>query len=109
VAESKAFKALNPNLRDVRVNQDEIKSIGRTLLDEGVIGKVPASYETLASRAQSAKESAGQNIEEIVNDLASKENVPSLSRAEMANHLKEKLLSDEAIPGVSKIIQKYRH
>lgn len=105
-AEKKAFKALGPYQRNVLQNQDDINSIGRTLLDEGVIGKVPRSYETLAERAGAAKDASGQDIERIVNELSSKEGAPSLSRQEMANQLRQKLLADSNVPGVAAKNQK---
>lgn len=75
LAEKKAFKALGPYARDaIKANdKDQINSIGRTLLDEGVIGSKPASYEVLGQRASDAAENAGKKLGNYVDDLAGKE------------------------------------
>lgn len=97
LAEEKAFKALGPDLRKVRQNFNNIDDIGRSVLDEGTIGWIPRGYSTLAERAGESKHAAGKTIENIVNDLASKDGVPSLSRNEVANKLRTALLADESL------------
>lgn len=48
---------------------DQASDIGRTLLDEGVIGPAPVSHETLAGKAQSIASGKGEKIESYLGGL----------------------------------------
>ena len=52
-AEERAFKALGPYARDAMKAHDkgQIRETGRIIMDEGVVGGRPTSYEGLAKRA----------------------------------------------------------
>lgn len=101
-AEKKAFKALGPYQRNVLQNSEDINDIGRSVLDNGVIGKMPKNYETLADRAEAAKAAAGGKIESIVDQLSSQKRAPQLSRGDIADNLRENLISSDKVPGVAK-------
>lgn len=48
---------------------DQASDIGRTMLDEGVIGPLPVSHEKLAERAQNIASQKGEQIESYLGDL----------------------------------------
>lgn len=98
-AEKKAFKSLGPYQRQAIQNSDDINEIGRTLLKEGVVRKMPTSYEGLAARAESAQEIKGSDLERIVEALSQKEGIPSLSRKEIASAIRSDLTAGKGIPG----------
>lgn len=100
-AEKLAYRALGPRKRFALQDADQVNDIGREALDSGVVKWRPTNAEGLAERATDAKQAAGQKIEDVVSDLASKDNVPSLSRQEMASNLRKHLIADESIPGVA--------
>lgn len=74
-AERRAFKALGPGKRDVLLAQQrgDIQGLGRSLLDEGIIGNIPSSREGMLERISAAKEKAGASKGAIIDELASLE------------------------------------
>jgi len=90
-AEEAAFKALGPNKKAAKdaLARGNVNSIGRTLLDEGVIGNIPRSQDTMLERAQSAREIVGAKKGQLINQIqAASEN--------FANQEAQKLM--DAIP-----------
>ena len=75
LAETKAFKSLGPYARDSikAFAKDKVNDIGRTALDEGVVGGVPTSYGGLNQRANNALESKGDAFGDYVNKLSDAE------------------------------------
>lgn len=131
-AEEQAFRALGPYSREARkaYAKNEINKIGRTMLDEGVLGKgmLPKSYEQIADAAQLAKEQTGKKIGGILDEVGDFENrvlsgVPvtatdvaekagviqaGINRDIIAKELETELLKIKNIPGVeneNKLIQ----
>lgn len=127
-AEKSAFKSLGPYSRDVLANykneqvaqkavQDAIAAgekpivsrgqtvnkIGRTLLDEGIVGGIPKSYETLAAEADAAKQVFGKRIGEIIEDVDKfgQANNIGVDKAPIAHVLKERLIGRINVPGSS--------
>lgn len=102
-AEQKAFKALGPFKRQAAQNADEINQIGRTALDEGIIGWKPTSSQTIAERASEAVANKGGEIQALTDELSGLENQASYSgmpRTQIAENLKAKLIKNSEIPAV---------
>jgi len=123
-AREKAFKALGPYARDAMkaFDKGQIDETGRVLLDEGVVGGLPTSYQGLAKRAEKALESKGEKIGQYINDLDDQlqamnlggepglipagqpmppQSRAGISRKMMADAVKEDLISPHVdLPGV---------
>lgn len=71
MAENRAFKALAPMKRDVVYARDRgnMQSIGRDLLDNGVIGNLPASKDTMLDRVADVKNASGAKKSGIIDEL----------------------------------------
>lgn len=69
-AEQRAFKALGPDLRAVRQNmsKDRLNSIGRTLIDEGIISP-RTSVDDIAAAIAKSKSGAVEDLEQVIKDL----------------------------------------
>jgi hypothetical protein len=69
-AEERAFKALGPDLRAVRQNmsKDQINSIGRTLIDDGVVNAT-SSTDDIARNITPAKKDAIEKLESTIESL----------------------------------------
>lgn len=72
MAEQRAFKALGPSKRDVKIarQRGNLESTGRSLLDDAIIGKRPVSRDTLLDRVEAAKQAAGQTKGNIIDELS---------------------------------------
>lgn len=96
-AERSAFKALGPYAKEsIRAfGNERVNSIGRTALDTGLVGGVPKSYEAMATQAASLKNKSGQELGDIVSQLAAtpEGQAVNLSRNEIAGQLKKELVS----------------
>lgn len=72
-AERRAFSALRPfkaAVKEARA-RDRIEPVGRTLLDEQIIGNIPRSSEALAERIGEAKKLVGEKKSQIIDDIES--------------------------------------
>lgn len=69
MAEKRAFKALGPYQRDVLKNADRINSIGRTVLDEGILS---GGWEKTAEAAEKAKTTTGKELGDLMEDINNK-------------------------------------
>jgi hypothetical protein len=94
VAETSAFKALGPYARDVKraMARDSVRDIGRTALDEGVVGGTPTSFSGIADRATAAKTARGEEVGQILGELGSQEAAPTISRQELGKELRNELI-----------------
>lgn len=104
-AERSAFKALGPYSREARqaMAKDKVESIGRTVLDEGVIGKIPRSYETLEGRAKSSSELVGKELDDYINALSKKSEQLGINvdKKDIAEEVAKNLTGSKTeIPGV---------
>lgn len=122
-AERLAYKSMGPYAREAIKDtaRDQISSTGRALLDEGVVGGKPTSYEGLSDRAEAALNKKGAEIGQYMDDLSAAEKkltdgvpgiVPSgtevgptqagVSRKAVADKLREQLINPNTeIPGVA--------
>jgi hypothetical protein len=75
LAETRAFKSLGPYARDSikAFDKGKVNDIGRTALDEGVVGGIPTSYGGLAERSDAALKSKGKEFNDYVNNLSDAE------------------------------------
>lgn len=98
-AEKAAFSSIGPYKRssEILAAKDKINPIGRTLLDEGVIGYYPKKYATLLERLQGKESQAGKDLGDVVEGMAAKETGPkvSLSRSDIAKKLEGELISPQ--------------
>ncbi len=105
-AETSAFKSLGPYSREARkaMAKDQVNAIGRDLLDENVIGKIPANYGTLEQRASSKAGDVGKELEDFLGALdkdAARLGV-GVNKKEVAMRAAENLINpEETIPGVT--------
>jgi hypothetical protein len=100
-AEREAFRALGPTKRDVVTarRKGNINSIGRTLLDEGVIGNVPRSKETLYQRALEAADDLGSQKSEVINILDEEAGpMGFLGKEDIGNTVKNSVALNEQHP-----------
>jgi hypothetical protein len=106
LANSKAFKALGPYARDVKraMAKDQVQDIGRTALDEGVVGGVPTSFAGIAARATAAKAARGEEVGALLGKLGENEAAPTISRSDIADQLRSELIEPHA--DVASIAQK---
>ena len=108
-AETQAFKALGPYARDVKkaYAKDDIQNIGRTALDEGILGGFkPISQDTIATNAENALGNKGDQLQKYLESLASngeQSGVQStLDRSQIGAQLRKKLINPNTdIPGVA--------
>lgn len=110
VAERLAYRALGPFKRGVNQTGYKANEIGRAALDNGVIGWVPRSGETLADRAAEASKTAGAKLGSITDELSGLEGgaiKSGVSRDQIANNLKKELLVNSDIPGVEENNSKF--
>lgn len=72
-AAKKAFEALRPVKRftDKAMARDEIEALGRTALDEGVIGNIPRGPEALAKRAIEKSDVVGATKQSLIDEAQS--------------------------------------
>ncbi len=68
-AERAAFKSLGAYAKATIKNQDNVEDIGRTLIDEGVVGGLPKSYDKIAKKAGAAENVAGKGLDSYLDEL----------------------------------------
>ncbi len=96
-ANGRAFSSLNPMEKGVRENRQNIQAIGRNMLDEGNIGKIPVSYEKLAQRIDASKAASGQKLGDLahqINPFAEYANSDDIAKQAM-----DGLLQTAGVPG----------
>lgn len=116
IAEKRAFKGLGPYQKDAEkaFQSGQANKIGRTALDEDIIGNIPSSYETLAERASTASEIRGKELGDYIEKLAEAEQLlkqkgqslpgfsSGLDRKRIAEKMREELINPNVdIPGIS--------
>lgn len=129
-AERAAFKSVGPYQRDVikAASKDEVRAVGRTLIDEGILKGAP-SYEEIAKRTSDRLGVKGKELEDIINVLSeegdklvgasapnavakSGESIAAsggIDRDLIAAHLEKKLINpNEGIGGVAAKNEKFR-
>lgn len=102
-AENSAFSALGPYARQVKqqMSKENIKNIGRQVLDSNAFGWLPKSYEGLANRLSALKTKAGEKLGSTVEQMAQKESsmegsLPiGVSREQLANDLEKQIVSPD--------------
>jgi len=105
-AEERAFKASGAMLRDYRkaAGQDKIKELGRLMLDEGMI-KPGMSVSDIADAAAQLEEKRGSQLGKILEDLSNQEAAsggPQVTRDQIADGIRKRLIGDAEIPSVIK-------
>jgi hypothetical protein len=91
-------------------NMDDVNAIGRTALDEGVVGGMPTNARGLAQRAEKAAGNAGSDLGVLTDELASNEAssaVPPTHRKGVADSLRKRLLVQSDVPAIQKRNQFY--
>jgi hypothetical protein len=111
-AEQRAFKSLGPYSREAQNNyaRGKINEVGREILDQGIVGGRPRSYESIAKRAGEAKTVAGQNLGNVVDDLAvagQQSGISPIARKSVSDQLRQELLGNPELPGVAKRNESY--
>jgi hypothetical protein len=99
-AERLAFKSLGPYARDSMkaFGNDKVNSIGRTMLNTGVVGGgLPKRYETLANDIAKIRSESGEKLGALVEQMAQKETGKPIgvSRSKVADKLQSELISPE--------------
>lgn len=110
-AARQAFKSLGPYARETRQNYEKgrIESIGKTLLDEGVIGGVPKSYEKIAQKSEDLAQSKGKQIGSLISDVSQKSKTGIMS-SDLADGLRQRLLvSSDAANKIAPIAQQNKY
>lgn len=94
LANTSAFKALGPYAKAARqyLPGGKAEEIGKTMLDEGVVGGLPTSFKGVSERAATAKQAAGEDVGATLQKLANEESAPAIKRGEIAAQMREKLL-----------------
>lgn len=106
-AETQAFKALGPYTREARkeMSKGRVQEIGRELLDDGIIGRVPKSYGTIAERASKRAGEAGEALGSTIKTLsaeAEKAGIKGVDKTGVALAVAKDMINpDETIPGVA--------
>lgn len=118
VAGEKAFKSLGPNQKDVKIAvgkavgdsaKKKIQDIGNTVLEYGVVGKLPTSYTSLAERAINQAEKVGEQLGSTIDDLANLSDeirkvdpnlVVGVDKAPMIKRISDNLIDQTGVPGV---------
>lgn len=107
-----AFKALGPYAKQARnaMASGKVQDVGKTMLDTGAVGGIPTSYQGLADRLGSLRQSSGKELGDTVAKMAQAESgVPiSLSRGEMAEQLEKKLINTQATDAADVLDQNAR-
>lgn len=119
-AEQRAVKALGPMKKDIEIlaktRGGSPERVGRTLLDEGIIGNVPVSQGKLAQRIEPALEQSGKKIGELVDEIGalpgaedaiSRSEIGSKIRKELIHPLKGAIGSEEQIAKLDDLISRF--
>lgn len=102
-AEKAAVSALRPNKSQVKqlAKGGTLRSTGRTLLDEGIIGNVPRGTSTLAERAGEKLETVGAQKGQLIDRLNNQPN-NAVDLNKIRQDVYEALKLDPSIPGAQK-------
>lgn len=105
-ANSLAFRSLGSFARDARINHDygRVGDIGRSLLDNKVIGWIPRGFGTLAKRAKAVGTEAGQDIEKYIDEVEAavqRGEISGIDRAKILKELETMLVDDDIAKGVA--------
>lgn len=98
LAGRRAAKALGPSGKDFRSKQ-QIDDTGRILLEEGVISKMPKSYEKVAETAGEKADVIGKKLDQAIKAVSEANPDAGIDRSTMLQHIENELVAPNIMDG----------